>query len=107
MTQLVEVSIPGSFLDDARDGMWDRAEEGDTAFRTLLGKIESAEPKKRGRGYAIVVQLTDEELGALRSEAEYKNEYWNTDAYGIKESGSTIPSYAAAAKRLVERLKRL
>jgi hypothetical protein len=95
-----KVSIPGSFVDDARDGMIDRAAEGDADFVSLLSKIEQAPVIRRGRGVSVVIELTDSELIALHGEAKYKNEYWNTDAYGIKESKSTIASYAAASKRL-------
>jgi len=105
MSNVTRVSIPESFLCDALDVMWDRAHDGDVGFPSLLDKIEAAERKKRGRGWAIEVDLTDAEINALRSEANYRNEYWNTDAYGIKESGATIPAYAAAAKRLAERLR--
>lgn len=102
----ITVSIPGAFVHDAGDGMWDQAEK-DPAFESLIKKIEATEPSKKGRGFAFIVSLNEQELSALRSEANYKNEYWNTDSYGIKGSGETIPSYAAAAKRLAQRLNEI
>lgn len=99
----ITVSIPETFLEDAQEGMWDQAEH-DPRFARLIEKIEASELVKRGRGFSRVVELEKDEFAALRSEANYKDEYWNTDAYGIKEAGSTIPSYAAAAKRLAARL---
>jgi hypothetical protein len=102
----ITVSIPQTFLQDAQDGIWDQAEH-DPRFARLIEKIEASQPVKRGRGFSRVVDLEEDEFAALRSEANYKDQYWNTDAYGIKEAGSTIPSYAAAAKRLARRLNAL
>jgi hypothetical protein len=105
--KLYRVAIPATFIEDARDGIEDQAREGDQRFTTLLAKIEAAPVNKRGNGFSVTVHLTEDELGALQSEAEYKNEYWNTDSFGIKESKGTIPQYAKSAKRMANRIAKI
>ena len=103
MTQLY---IPAAFIDDARDSIECRIEQGASAeWGSLYNKMTSTYAVRRGRGWSVSVELTRDEFQALLSEAEYKNEYWNTDAYGVKESGCTIRQYADAAKRLFLRLQ--
>ena len=103
MTQLY---IPAAFIDDSRDSIECRIEQGATPeWSSLFEKMTSGDAVRKGRGWSVLVDLTPDELRALTDEAEYKNEYWNTDAYGVKESGCTIRQYADAAKRLFVRLQ--
>jgi hypothetical protein len=105
------IRIPGAFLNDADEALGIMAEEGNEAIASLLRTIEGGTvryhgPRWRG-GYSVTVTLNASEWRELLKEAEYRNEYWNTDAYGIKEGGSTIPAYASAARTLLRRMKEM
>lgn len=98
----VKVLVPTSFIQDAYEGMEDQA-RGDSgrAFCDLLSRIDNADVKKVGRGSVLVLLLrSEDELNALQSEAEYKAEYWGTDAYGVDYKNHAL---AAAAKKVVQR----
>ena len=103
---MTRVFIPAPFIDDARDSIECRIEQGATPeWASLFEKMTSGEAVRRGGGWSVLVDLTRDELRALTNEAESRDEYWNTDAYGVKESGCTIRQYAGAARRLSVRLE--
>ena len=103
---MTRIFIPAPFIDDARDSIECRIEQGATPeWASLFEKMTSGEAVRRGGGWSVMVDLTRDELRALTDEAEYRDEYWNTDAYGVKESGCTIRQYAGAARRLSVRLE--
>jgi hypothetical protein len=103
---LYKVAIPTTFIEDAHDGMHDQSQDNEDMC-TLLSKIDSAPVKPRGNGFSVTVHLNENEFSALKGEADYKNEYWNTDAFGIKEARATIPEYAKSARRLAKRLGKI
>jgi hypothetical protein len=102
---MTQVFIPAPFIDDARDSIECRIDQGaPPEWTTLFEKMTSGAAVRRGGGWSVLVDLTRDELLALTDEAQYRDEYWNTDAYGVKESGCTIRQYAGAARRLSVRL---
>ena len=105
MNKLNTVSIPGSILQEMIDGIQDQANEGNEDMATLFSKIEAAPAKTVGRGWAVTVDLNWDEFYALKGEVDYKNEYWNTGAFGM--SGGTDPAIAGAAKRLFNRMSKM
>ena len=105
MQEFYTVSIPGSILQEMVDGIQDQADEGNEDMATLFAKIEAAPVKTVGRGWAVTVDLNWDEFHALKGEVDYKNEYWNSDAYGM--SGHTDPAIAGAAKRLFNRMSKM
>ena len=92
---LYKVAIPTTFIEDAHDGMHDQSQDNEDMC------------KPRGNGFSVTVHLNENEFSALKGEADYKNEYWNTDAFGIKEARATIPEYAKSARRLAKRLGKI
>lgn len=105
MQEFYTVSIPGSILQEMVDGIQDQADEGNEDMATLFAKIEAAPVKTVGRGCSVTVDLNWGEFCALKGEVVYKEEYWNTDAYGLKSSGGSDPVIAWAAKRLLSKMR--
>lgn len=99
----MEIKVPGIFLDDAYDGMCDAAAEGDERFARILEQSKTAPVRKAGRGVIVILDLSEEDIDALLSEAKYKAEYWGTDRY--LDPADKDQAKAAAARRLVQRCK--
>ena len=77
-------------------------------YVALQQAIENGLWRKYGKGHALTIELsTQGEINALSNEAKYQNEYWNTDAYGIKEGGSSDPVRGRAARVVLERVSAL
>jgi len=100
------VQIPGNW--DGFESLSEIAErERDPSTISLCEAIERGTWRKQGRGMSLVVELSEAEVSTLHGEAEYQDEYWNTDAYGVKSGGAYVPEWGRAARALHERMKKL
>lgn len=99
----MEIKVPGIWLQDATDSMWDQAAAGDERYARILEQSQTAPVRKAGRGVIVILDLSEEDIEALLSEAEYKAEYWGTDRY--LDPADKDQAKAAAARRLVQRCK--
>lgn len=101
------ITIPGSwdgFICIEEQAM----HEGLPACIELQAAIDAGAWRKHGKGRVLTIEIsTEAQILALAEEAEYQNEYWNTDKYGVKEAGSSSPARGRAAKVVRERVAAL
>jgi hypothetical protein len=103
----VRITIPRSW--DGFEGIEGIAEaEGISEYVALQESVANGSWSKRGKGYSLTIELRSKgELSALSAEAKYRDEYWNTDDYGIKEGGASDPVRGRAARVVKERVEKL
>ena len=101
------ITIPRSW--DGFEGIEEIAEaEGIPEYVALQESVANGSWRKQGKGYSLTIELRSEgELSALDAEARYRDEYWNTDNYGIKEGGSSDPIRGRAARIVLARVNKL
>lgn len=90
----IRVYLPMTFIQDAQ--------EGDPDMWPLWERILSLPEARRGRGTGRWVELTPAEAEAIRKEAEYRAEYWLTDAYGVEEVTADERTAGRAARRVAQ-----
>jgi len=79
----MKVKVPGKFVGDwepAAEDLMAEAEQGltDIGYIALINKIDDAPKTKSGKfGFKVIVELTEHEIALLKSEAQYRMEYWS------------------------------
>lgn len=64
----MRIEIPGAFDED-----WLPGDEDE--YQDLARAINQGQRKKRGRGYVIEVELTNNQIKVLKEEAKYRMEF--------------------------------
>jgi hypothetical protein len=93
----IRVYLPEIFVQDAC--------EADPDMWPLWDRILHLPRVRRGGGFGYWADLTADEARLIRKEAEYRAEYWLTDAYGVREAGGVSSherSRGNAARRVAE-----
>lgn len=93
----VRVYLPETFIDDAQEcnpDLW-----------PLWERIIDLPRARRGGGYGRWADLTADEARAIRDEAEYRRQYWLTDAYGVEGVAPNERAAGKAAERVAASLK--
>jgi hypothetical protein len=79
----MKVQIAGRFVEDwqpAAEQLLAEAEAGDAdqGYIKLIDSIDNASRTKRGKhGFSIAIELSETEVELLRSEAQYRMEFWS------------------------------
>ena len=89
---MIRVYLPETFIYDAQ--------ECDPDLWELWERITNLPRVRRGGGYGRWVDLSTEEARAIHQEADYRREYWLTDAYGVEQVTSHERSAGKAAERV-------
>ena len=63
----------------------DQGIEYNQPVKATIEKIDSGKVIKRGKGYTIVVELTEDEARFLKQEALYRYEFNSTNEYGVED----------------------
>lgn len=63
----------------------DQGIQYDQPIKQTIEKIDSGKVIKRGKGYTIVVELTEDEARFLKQEALYRYEFNATNEYGVED----------------------
>jgi hypothetical protein len=88
---MVTVKIPSKFIHDwssAAESYITDIEQGiqyDQPVKQTIDKIENGQIVKRGKGYTVVVELTEDEAKFLKEEALYRYEFNSTNEYGVED----------------------
>jgi hypothetical protein len=96
---LIRIYLPESFTNDAR--------ERDPDLDSLWAHILAYPRSRRGGGFGRWLELTVEDARSILKEAEYRVEYWLSDAYLDDDDAITAGERTAglAAKRVAESLR--
>ncbi len=97
----MNISLPGTFIRDLMDSLECHTHP---SAETLAEKIDAATPKRRGRGYVLIIDADEDETALLLSEADYRAEYWGTSAYGVTYKE---PGRANAARKVASVIRAL
>lgn len=92
--RVVRVYIPETFINDAK--------ECDPDLWSLWERIAALPRARRGGGYGRWADLNQDDARSICKEAEYRAEYWLTDAYGVDNASPSERAAGQAARRVFE-----
>ena len=104
--QMITMQLPGKFVSDwdstAESHLLD-AERGCAHLHAVstIKKIDNAKRIKRGKGFVVIVELTEDEAKFLKDEALYRYELNGTNEYDVLDKDHVA---ARAAKQVYEAL---
>jgi hypothetical protein len=104
---MIVMQIPGKFIYDyestAESHLLDASRDCGTPYAvSTISKIDNAPRIKRGKGFVVIVELTEDEAKFLKEEALYRYELNGTNEYDVCDKDYVA---ARAAKQVYDVLE--